>query len=77
MSRRAITRSDEDAILPVSIGTAIWLVALVVLLAVRSNLEESGRSWWIAVAAVGFVSGAFGLVFLRWRRTRGSLRRTP
>jgi hypothetical protein len=66
----AMTSSDVDALLPVSIGTAAWIVALVVLLLRRDALAESGSTWWIGVAAVGTVSGLLGLVFLRWRRGR-------
>jgi hypothetical protein len=65
-----LARADQDAILPVSIGTAVWLVALVVLLARRDSLSDAGREWWILAAAVGVVSGAGGLVFLRWRAGR-------
>ena len=65
-----LAESDEDAILPVAIGTAAWLVALVVLVVLRPTLEENGASWWIGVAAVGAVSGLLGLVFLRWRKGR-------
>ncbi len=62
--------SDEDAILPVGIGTAIWLVALVALLVLRPRLDESGTTWWIGVALVGVISGTGGVLFLRWRRGR-------
>lgn len=65
-----LEESDTDAILPVSIGTAVWAVALVVLLLMRSTLEQNGTSWWIAVAAIGLLSGLIGLVFLRWRKGR-------
>lgn len=73
----AVSRPDEsdtDAILPVSIGTGIWIVALVVLVLMRATLDENGTSWWIGVAAVGTVSGLLGLVFLRWRKGRAKRR---
>lgn len=63
-----LERSDADAILPVSIGTVAWTVALVVLLLVRDQLDEAGNGWWIRVAAAGAVLGLGGLVFLFWRR---------
>ena len=62
--------ADEDAVLPVSLGTTVWLVALIVLVAMRGTLDENGVGWWIAAAAVGFVSGACGVLFLLWRRGR-------
>ena len=69
-----VRESDEDALLPVSIGTGVWLVALVVLVALRGTLAENGTTWWIGVAIVGTVSGLLGLVFLRWRKGRASRR---
>jgi len=66
----AVPSSDEDAVLPVSIGTAVWMVVLVVLLARKSELDANDAGWWIAVAAVGLVTGLGGVAYLRWRRTR-------
>ena len=68
MSR--VKESDTDAILPVAIGTVVWAIALVGLLLARANLAENGTTWWIAVAAIGLLSGLIGLVFLRWRKGR-------
>ncbi len=70
MSVTRLEQSDADAILPVSIGTAAWIVVLVGLLIARPVLEENGTTWWIGAAAVGVVSGLGGLVFLYWRRGR-------
>ena len=69
--------SDEDAVLPVSIGTAIWLALFIILIARKSSLDENGTGWWIAVAAVGLVSGIGGVIFLRWRRGRVRSDRAP
>ena len=66
----AVPRSDEDAVLPVSIGTVAWLVVLVVLLARKSELDANGHGWWIAVASVGLVTGIGGVLFTRRRRSR-------
>jgi LPXTG-motif cell wall-anchored protein len=46
----------------------------VVLLLMRSSLEEHGTTWWIGAAAVGLVSGLGGLLFLRWRKGRHEAR---
>ena len=72
MSR--LRESDEDALLPVSIGTGVWIVALVVLVIMRPTLDANGTTWWIGVAVVGVVSGVLGLVFLRWRKGRAGRR---
>jgi len=70
MAALRLHESDEDAILPVSIGTGIWAVLLVILLLNRGTLESNGTTWWVGAAAVGLVSGLGGLVFLRWRKRR-------
>jgi protein-S-isoprenylcysteine O-methyltransferase Ste14 len=75
-STSRIEQSDEDAILPVSLGTIVWCLVLVVLLFQRSTLEANGTSWWIGVAVVGIVSGIGGVLFLTWRKGRRN-RRTP
>lgn len=64
------TRSDADAVLPVAIGTALWGVALVVLVLLRPRLEESGSTWWISVAVVGLITGLLATAFLVRRRRR-------
>ena len=69
-----IEKSDADGILPVVVGTARWAVALVVLVALRPRLEESGATWWIGAAAIGVVSGVLGLWFLSWRKRRQAQR---
>jgi peptidoglycan biosynthesis protein MviN/MurJ (putative lipid II flippase) len=62
-------QSDADGILPVTIGTGLWAVALVTLLLLRPQFEQVDELW-IAVAVVGLVSGMLGLLFLRWRKRR-------
>ena len=69
-----LDQSDADGILPVAVGTALWAVALVVLVAMRARLDESGATWWIGAATVGLVSGLVGLGFLSWRKRRQALR---
>ena len=66
--------SDSDAILPVSIGTIAWCIVLVGLLIAKPALDDSGTTWWIGAAAVGVVSGAGGVIFLRWRKQRAAHR---
>jgi hypothetical protein len=62
--------SDQTAIPAVLVGTAAWLIALVVLtITVGVDVPATGVWWW-GVSAVGSVSGLIGLVFVRWRRSR-------
>ena len=50
--------------------TAAWAVALVVLLAVRSELPPDSR-WWIWTCAFGTAAGLFGLWYVpRLQRSR-------
>jgi H+/Cl- antiporter ClcA len=57
--------------------TAAWAVALIVLLAVRSQLPGQDR-WWIWVCAAGIGAGLFGLWYmpvLKRSRARAAERR--
>jgi hypothetical protein len=57
--------------------TAGWAVALITLLALRTQLPGSQR-WWIWTCATGFVMGLFGLWYvphLKRRRARAARRR--
>jgi hypothetical protein len=53
----------------VQIGTALWVVALVLTLAVP-GLHHGSRSWWPWAAVAGLVLGVVGLVYLH--RGRGN-----
>lgn len=65
-----VRTSDETALLPVSLGTGVWIVALVTVGLTVGVAPVEGQVWWFAVTVIGTLSGAFGLVFLRWRRQR-------
>lgn len=70
-----VRTSDETALLPVSLGTAVWIVALVAVALTVGVTPVDGQVWWFAVTVIGSLSGLFGLVFLRWRRSRMRARR--
>jgi len=61
---------DTDGIVVVSAGTALWLAALVVFLALHERLRASGHLWWIPTAALGFVLGLAGVAYCLRRRAR-------
>lgn len=61
---------DPNGTVVVSVGTALWLVALVVALALHSRLQAAGHLWWIGACAAGFALGLVGMGYCRRRRTR-------
>jgi len=62
-----------DGVLTVTVGTGLWLVALIVLLPFWSHLQRDGHLWWIATAATGFGLGLVGIYYCR--RRSAALRR--
>jgi ABC-type nickel/cobalt efflux system permease component RcnA len=64
-------------VLPVTVGTVLWAVALVVLLPFRSRLRADGTDWWIWVCVTGVLLGLAGSWWVRRRRAayRRTLRR--
>ncbi|WP_240197565.1 DUF2530 domain-containing protein [Nonomuraea lactucae] len=51
----------------VAVGTALWALALVVLLIFRPGPENW---WWTWTCVVGVALGLFGLWYVRRRRSR-------
>lgn len=70
---------DVDGIAVVTVGTALWGIALVVAIAMHTRLERDGRLWWVAAAAVGFGLGLVGISYCLRRRARlaAAADRTP
>ncbi|MER7128065.1 DUF2530 domain-containing protein [Streptosporangium saharense] len=58
---RPLRTNDTATIL---VGTALWALALVVLLVVRPAPEHQ---WWIWTCVSGICGGVFGLWFVRRR----------
>ena len=52
-----------------AVGTAVWCIALVVTLALRSRLELAGTDWWIWVTVTGSGLGFLGLGYVVRRRS--------
>ena len=63
---------DENGITATVIGTALFAVATLVLLILRSRLDASGRGWWIWVGACGVLLGLIGYAYCRRRAARGA-----
>lgn len=60
---------DEDGVQAIRIGTAVWIVAFVVLFAFfRDDLRDHGTQWWLTVCLVGAGLGVPGM----WYTTRRS-----
>ena len=53
--------------IPMAIGTGLWLLALVALLAIPGALE-SGPSFWLPTCLVGIGLGVIGLIYTQLRR---------
>jgi len=65
---------ETDDVRAVSIGTAIWALALVGLLPLRARLVAAGRGWWLWACAVGVLLGLAGVAYCLRRRRRRSVR---
>ena len=61
---------EGDAVLAVSVGTAVWLLVGLALIPFHSRLSADGHLWWIATAFTGFGLGLVGLVVVRRRDRR-------
>jgi len=60
--------TDDTAMLPIVLGTALWLIAGIIV-----TLWQ-GVTIWSWISAVGFVSGAGGIFYLRRRARRPGIR---
>ncbi|MBT2518742.1 DUF2530 domain-containing protein [Agromyces sp. ISL-38] len=63
-----------DARTALAVGTAVWLVALIVSVVLQAQLDAAGLGWFTAASIAGVVAGLLGLtvVFLVRRRVRRS-----
>lgn len=61
---------EFDEVLVVGVGTALWGLAFLVLLALRHTLAKHGSAWWLWVCVAGFTLGLLGLRTVSRRRDR-------
>lgn len=66
----AVAPVDVDGVLAVTVGTALWALAFVVLLPFRDRLEDNDAGWWLATCLAGVGLGIFGIYYCRRRRDR-------
>nr|WP_322777848.1 DUF2530 domain-containing protein [Frankia sp. Cas4] len=66
--RRELEPLPYDGVASVTVGTILWLVALVVLLPFWNSLRADGHLWWIATAALGATLGLLGIAVTSRRR---------
>jgi hypothetical protein len=59
-----------DALVPIAIGTVAWIIAAIVLMFFREQLEQAGTTWWFGACAVGVISGLGGIAYVLYRRRR-------
>jgi hypothetical protein len=67
---RVVEPLEVDAVRVMAAGTALWCVALVVLVLLRPTLDRHDAGWWVWVAVAGIGLGGIGLVVTTRRRTR-------
>ncbi len=58
---------DVDGIRTVAVGSALFLVAFLVLLPFHGRLQEAGRAWWLWTCLAGFGLGVIGWDYCRRR----------
>ncbi|MDQ1710748.1 MAG: hypothetical protein QOE45_198 [Frankiaceae bacterium] len=61
-------RTDDVRV--VTVGTALWAVALVVAVVCRARLERAGHLWWVGTCAAGFALGLLGIAYTRRRAAK-------
>ena len=66
----ALEPLEINGITAVIVGTAIWLIATVICLIQREQLEASGRGNWVWICACGVLLGLLGIRYTRRRAAR-------
>ena len=61
---------DVDGVRTVAVGTALWLLAFLLLLPFYGRLHESHHLWWLWTCLAGFGLGIIGWDYCRRRRNK-------
>jgi hypothetical protein len=67
---RSLAPLEVTGITTVTIGTALWTVALIICLVFRTRLENAGHGDWPAICAAGVLLGLMGLRYTKRRARR-------
>lgn len=59
---------ETDDVAIVTVGTALWAVALAATLLFHDRLDDQGRDSWVWVATAGLFLGLIGVRHVRRRR---------
>lgn len=59
---------ETDDVKIVAAGTALWALALVVLLVLKAFGVEV-HTWWLSMCVVGALLGLYGVTYCRKRRS--------
>jgi len=59
---------DNDGVVSVAVGMALWVVGFLVLLGFRGRLAEHDADWWLWVCVAGAGLGVPGMVYCLRRR---------
>ena len=68
LSGDQVTPLDLDAVKTVRVGTALWVIALLVMLPFTERLTDSDRGWWLWTCVAGIAIGVMGIGFTTGRR---------
>ena len=69
-SKKELKPLEVNGITAVTIGTAIWSVATLVMVLMRDQLEASGRGDWVAIGVCGIILGLLGMRYTKRRVAR-------
>ena len=68
--KKELAPLEVNGITAVTIGTVIWSVATLIMVLMRNQLEEAGRSNWIAIGVAGIILGLLGMRYTKRRAAR-------